>query len=870
MIRTIAIRQPLVAPCAALALGIAAAQWARFSFLETLISTLLLAGLAGLGLRFAPRTAITACLAGFLVAGVMIGSRPHAPDPLRVDRLLGAEADPLDDPVRLRGWVREPPEVFEDADRFVLQVESVFAATPARGAIRVMAYRRPNEPVLRLDYGQRLEFLARTRQLRNFQNPGSFDRVRYLNRRGIVMTAVVRPGVPFHQLPGQGGSRWEAWLWMARRAAHHRLEVLLASSGADGTTEASILWALLLGERASLDRETTTGFQRAGAYHALVISGLHVGVLALALSWGLRLAMVPLAGRVLVVLVLLGAYALLVGATLPVSRAAWMLAVYMLTSLVFRQRRALNVVAATAFFFLAVDPELLFDAGFQMSFLAVALIAGVAVPLLERTIEPYRRALTDLWNLDRDLAAEPPGAEIRVAEIRVRLRMWIEPLAVISGLSRGVTTALIGVPLRMLVWAGALCLVSAVIQAGLSLPMAAHFQRVSWAGITANLLIMPILTITVPLGLLALATGWQGAAAGAIAGARAMGDVVEWHLLYLPGDWRVPPPPLWLGIAFGVSLAAVALTFGRRRWLQAGTWTAALIALVLLVAHPFPHRFPEGRLELTVLDVGQGESLLLTLPGGETMLIDGGGLPSYGGRSRPGIDIGDAVVSPYLWSRSIQRLDTLVISHADADHAGGVPALLENFEVGELWFAADTLPAEFAGLISAVARRRGIQMTPLRRGDRRRIGEVHFEVLGPSAAPGRRGPRNDQSLVLRARFGQRSFLLTGDIEELGELNLLAGNFASADTVLKVAHHGSKTSTGERFLARTRPAFAVVSSGYRNPFGHPHASVIERLERSGAKILRTDRDGLVAVATDGWRVWTRTYRDGLAARKVPRP
>ncbi len=879
-------KQPLLAPLVALAAGIVAARHIAFSLQETLFSILLLAALASLGLRLgARRLAAAAFLTALALAGATLGSlRPSVPPPGPPPPLalvLEHEVAPLDDPVRLRGSVRVPPESLEDADRFVLELESVFRDTPARGGVRVTVYRSPGGRPLRLSYGERVEFLARLRTLRNFENPGAFDRVAYLERQGIHFTATVRAGTPIWGLPGSAGTWWESGLWRVRLWAQQRFEKLFGGPPAAAPSTAgcrdpaawpgaAVLRAMLLGDRSLLDPETSSDFQRTGTYHALVISGLHIGVLAVALLAALRLLGSPRTLQAAVAMAVVAAYSLLVGARLPVMRAAWMLAAYLLARLVFRQRRALNVIAAVAIGFLVSDPALIADPGFQMSFLSVALIAGIGAPLLENTLEPFRRALGDLWNVDRDLHADP-----RTAQHRVALRMWLEPLLALIGVPRALLTHLSCAALRVLVWAAELAVISLVIQAGLALPMAVHFQRVSFSGVIANLVVMPLLTLVVTAGLLALLTQWPplvqlaGWAAGAIA------DAVAFQATHLPLEVRVPPPPIWLGVLFGFSLLALAWAFhkGCRSQLAAGA--AVLATLAVLVWHPFPHRYERGQLELAVIDVGQGESLFLALPDGKTMLLDGGGLPDYrrsseDGEPRQWMDIGETVVSPYLWSRSVQRLDVVAVSHPDADHLGGVPAILNNFSVGELWLGAETFRGEYEN-IRALAERRGTPIRRLRQGQTRSLGDVRIEVLGPAADPGAKYSPNDQSLVLRACFREQCFLLTGDIERNGELKLLTQQrLGPQATVLKVAHHGSRTSSQEPFLRQVKPLFAVISAGSENFYGHPHPEALQRLARQRARVLRTDRDGLVSLSTDGRRLFVTTQRWQQLARSLRRP
>ena len=795
------------------------------------------------------------CLAGFAFLGVLLTSAERNSDPVRVSSVLEREQAPPEDPVRLRGWVSRPPESLGLADRFILEAETIFRDKPVRGGVRVTVYRSEKEPPPALVYGQRIEFLASIRKPRNFGNPGSFDWVGYLRRQGVYLTAYVRSGTPIFDLPGKGGSAWKARLWDLRRGAAERFDRLVGATGSEDEDEgAMILRALLLGDRLGLGRETVELFQRTGTYHALVISGLHVGVvaaLAIFLFWLFGAPPLVQAGLALLAV---SFYALLAGSKVPVMRAGWMFAAVMIAALVYRRRRSLNVVAGTAFCFLVLDPDLLFEAGFQMSFLAVAVIAGIGVPLLEMTVEPYRRALRDIWNEDLDLHLPPP-----VAQRRVAMRMILTPLRALTGLPKNVLAWTICGPLKIVTWCAALALVSLVIQVGLALPLVVHFHRVSWSGVLANLFVVPLLFIAVPAGLVGLLLESRGLISVALWAASTAGEVVEAIAAYLLLDVRAPGPPVWLSMLFAAALLLLVFSFSRcRRWIFASGALVAALLIVLLI-HPFPASFMAGRLELTALDVGQGEALLLALPNGKTMLVDTGGAPDYGGTVRRTIDIGEQVVSPYLWSRSIRRIDVVAVSHLDTDHVGGLPAVLANFRVGELWVAEDSLGTAFFSVRKAAAEH-GVPIVPLRRGDRRSLDGVRFEVLGPSSGMNSLS-RNDRSLVLSATYGDHRFLLTGDVEEEGETALLDGAVKNLGEtqVLKVAHHGSRTSTHPLFLEQVRPWFGLISAGYRNPYRHPHPTVVERMEQKGVIVLRTDKEGAITVSTDGQRLRVSTFR-----------
>ncbi|MGA9630439.1 MAG: DNA internalization-related competence protein ComEC/Rec2, partial [Candidatus Acidiferrales bacterium] len=291
---------------------------------------------------------------------------------------------------------------------------------------------------------------------------------------------------------------------------------------------------------------------------------------------------------------------------------------------------------------------------------------------------------------------------------------------------------------------------------------------------------------------------------------------------------------------------------------------AVLAALTVLVAtHPFRPNLDRGRLEVTVLDVGQGDSIFAAFPGGRTMLIDGGGLSGseWVGGYRSGTDVGEEVVSPYLWSRGLKRLDVVALTHADHDHLDGLYSVLENFRVGELWVGSDDQRPAFQRLL-AEARARGVVIIHKARGARFDWQGVEGDVLWPpNEAPAEKSANNN-SLVLRLADGRDHFLLTGDIEKQAEEQLVAEQAQEplAADFLKVPHHGSKTSSTEAFLQAVEPHFAVVSVGESNAFGHPAPEIVERYQRDGVRLLRTDRDGAITALTDGQNLSVHAFAE----------
>ena len=378
---------------------------------------------------------------------------------------------------------------------------------------------------------------------------------------------------------------------------------------------------------------------------------------------------------------------------------------------------------------------------------------------------------------------------------------------------------------------------------------------------------MPLTAIIVPLGFCALITGLLWPALGKIVAwpvslvTAGLLHVVRKFALLRQLSYRVPGPPLWAAIIFLLTLAGI-VTCLRLRFTGRKTMICSLQGLLaatglVTAVYPFSPRIASGKLEVTVLDVGQGDSLFVVSPAGKTLLIDGGG--AFGGfpgqEQVRGIDPGEEAVSPYLWSRGFKRIDVMALTHAHQDQVGGLNAILENFGVGRLWIGREVNNPALAKL-EALARERNIPIEYETRGMRFSLDEVQGEFLWPETSPAdsATAAKNNDSLVLKLKYRNRTLLLPGDAEKQAEHTMLKENSADlrAD-VLKVGHHGGKNSTTQEFLDTVAPAIAIISSGEDNPYGHPSPELLERLDASGARVLRTDRDGAVHIVTDGDRL-----------------
>jgi competence protein ComEC len=517
---------------------------------------------------------------------------------------------------------------------------------------------------------------------------------------------------------------------------------------------AALLAGLLLGERTGLPPDIDAAFRRAGVYHILAVSGFNVALVASTVWALLTLARAPRRVAALGALVVVVGFAAVVGPQPSVLRATLMAVLVLLALVLERDAAVLNSLALAAVAILALQPADLHDPGFQLSFAATAGI--VLAPL------PRSRAAAAL--------AVSTAAQLAVLPIGL-----------------------------------------------------AHFNQLALIGVLANLAVVPLAGVATVLGLCAIAAGLVSATLGGwllsaawpvlllLRGTVAVAAAVPGAVIHLPAPGKAAITAYVTALALG--LAAWRLRGTRRRLARrlAGGAAALLVASALATLWP-ALRPADGRLRVTVLDVGQGDAIVVEGPDGRTLLVDAGA----GGPYR--LDAGERVVAPFLWNRGVLRLQAAVATHADIDHAGGMPAVRERFTVRQTWDAG-AAPLALGGAV----------VTPL-----------------ASAA----GGRNDAARVLRIDFGLASILLASDVERAGEQALLDSGAPLGATVLKVPHHGSRTSSTPALLGAVRPSIALVSVGARNRYGHPDAGVLARLAAVGADIYRTDHDGALLLETDG--------------------
>jgi competence protein ComEC len=731
--------------------------------------------------------------------------------------------------------------------------DAVDLEQPIKGSVRLTVRWPQARNPAPFACGDRIRAVVRLLPPEIYRDAGAWNRSDYLLDQGVTATASV--DVARVERVGSAARRPpQCLLSSARNFASSRLLRLPAATRSLPSAlrltpdDAIMLSAMVTGDRTFLAHSLRVGFERTGSFHMLVVSGLHLAIVAGFVFWLAGKLRMPRVPATLVTIAASFAYALFTGFAMPVQRSLWMVTLYLVGRLVYRERNALNLIGFAALVLLAGSPRSLFDSSFQMTLLAVVAIGGVATPLLGATLHPYVTATRQLRLAAIDVKLTP-----RLAQFRVLLRMFAVRLQRLFGARLG--WRIFPWLVRAVLHIAEAMVVTLVVELALTLPMAIYFHRITLFALPVNLFILPLLLVLLPLALITLATLLVWPPLAVIPGAA---TAVLLHfgvfLVRLFGsirlaDMRIPTPMPWQTAMFYALIgAAMLLVRSARAGVRRGVW-AALAAAALVAWAPRPVDHPRDALLMEAIDVGQGDSLLLITPEGRTLLVDGGGFGGGPRQAPQNFDIGEEVVSAALWSRGIRHLDVVALTHAHSDHLGGLPAVLRNFHPGELWVGNNPrIPAYTALLDEAAAL--DTRVRTLRAGDALAFGSLKIDVLAPFAnyQPGAE-PANNDSLVLHAAYRDTSVLLEGDAEAPIERAMLAEP-GLATTLLKVGHHGSITSTQPEFLARVAPQWAVISCGLRNRYGHPRQEVLEELQTAHVRTFSTDINGAVCFRLDG--------------------
>jgi len=748
-------------------------------------------------------------------------------------------------PRKIVGIIDDNPVVSGSRLKFVMRIKTLGDNNPSSkvtGNIRVTV----PENDLQLSRGDQVVIFSRIRSIRNFNNPGGFDYKKYMAFKKVSGTAYVSPK-RIKLLKRNSEKDLYQMVTEARKKISDLIDLSVPEK------QRGVLKALIIGDRNAISKDLREAFNKAGLGHLLAISGLHIGIIAAAaflfFQWILSHIQFFLwkawtqKGAVILSLVPVLIYGLLSGMSPSTQRAVIMVIVFLMTFLFEREQDLMNTLALAAMLILVIHPPSLFSISFQLSFSAVcAIIYGMS-----RT--------QNLWPY-------PAHGEKQPRHLPVFKKIFFFFLASFF--------AILGtLPLIML-----------------------YFNQISLVGLLTNFLIIPpIGFVVVPLGLLAVflyPVTVSGASMCLNLGAAVLSltlDIVNFFAnLPFASIKTVTPTYFEICCFYVLFWAGLNLKIPHHRSIEGPdkvqivkrlkqpephgkeqkSWVArqkfaAIIAAVVILAlgadalYWLNQRLWHDDLRVTMLDVGQGSSALLELPGGHCLLIDGGGFSD-----NSVFDVGARILAPFLWRKKIKTVDTLILSHPNSDHLNGLMYIAEHFNVKSIWTnnqAANT--SSYQKFLKTTDKMK-IRMPRFNDLPRTiNIKGVALTVLYPPVDFPDKSKKeqwrtiNNNSLVIKVAFGSQSFLFPGDIRARAEGELVSiakDNLQS--TVLISPHHGSKSSSTVSFLDTVDPEWVIISSGWKNRFGFPHQQVLRRYRERGYKVFRTDRQGAITLSTDG--------------------
>ncbi len=729
------------------------------------------------------------------------------------------------------GTITDVPEMSGEKlhftiDKVVMEGESV------RGSVRLVIipelYRDNFDESLAVP-GDRIAAVARLREPGTYRNPGvySYD----LKREGIVATGYIKQ---MKIIAREGG--------LSARISRIRQELGRAIDKSLTRENASFHNAMITGLTGGISREMREAFSSTGLAHILSISGTHFGLLAfifftvtksgikcLPVKYLTRMTLYITPTQIAVGLTLpvLAIYALLSGLSTPTIRSFIMVFIYMLALSLGRRDQWLNSLSIAATLILLWNPKALFELSFILSFTAVLSIGYV---LEQRTHTSENRT----QNTENGLKIpEPP----------------LSPLSK-EGIKCGVNAALEKMK------TGTLMTFAAVLG---TVPFTAlYFKQFPLISPLTNLLITPLICFVIlPLGFIsgfiALIFNMSSMPLNGF-----IDTLTNFTLRLINGFTNVPYANVHI---HNPSFAIITVYFLSLVFLAKSKWRYRFVPLMLVISIYLVSPFlSENKLRATFLDAGQGDSSVVELPDGKIMLIDGSTIEP---------DMGRMVIAPYLWSRGTRKIDYMVMSHPHPDHYGGLVYVLDHFDVGSIWF--NGMISDEAMVLFERAAQRKVPYKVLKRGDllegdRYRIYVLHpYNEFYTGASAEEYAARNSDSLVLKIESEDASLLFTGDIEQEAEEDILYLGSRLKSDIIKVPHHGGRASSSEGFINAVGPQIAVISAGRGNSFGHPHKDTLDRYERIGAKVFRTDVNGAVTITNYGRSYEIRTYEDSMFKR-----
>jgi competence protein ComEC len=727
----------------------------------------------------------------------------------------------------LEGVLYRPPEPLPDRTRLFVRGEKIYldgGNLPVVGNLLLTV----KDPKSNLRYGDRVRFISKLYLPRPASNPGAFDYRRFLALQEIWVTAYANDSSEIVRMAEGKGN---AFFHFVERS---REKIRLFFDGNAPRVPRGIIKALVLGERGDIARELSEKFVISGVNHILSISGLHVALVA-AFFFGatrlslklfpsllLRLNLNKTSALVAIVPVIF--YTFIASLGVAAVRSTIMTLSFLFTLLLDRGKDLYDALFVAAFFILIVTPPSLFDISFQLSFLSVLAILYL-VPRFIEYFSPLKSRVDEQSRWRR----------------------------------------------KLLTYLGGSLLTSAAAILGTGPLVVFYFNRISLVGFLSNLFLVPLMGLANTL--LSLLTALFVFLSEPLAEVLTALNVFLLNISLALVDFfariplasqRVTTPTIpEVLLLYGMLILAANI----KRWRRAIHGLVGLVGIFAAIQVYGTYDLHHGDdLTVTFLDVGQGDAAVIGFPGGKVMVIDGGGTADGS------FDPGERIVAPFLWKMKRKRVDYLVNSHPHPDHLQGLIFLLGNFTIGKVW--KNEGKAEGSPLAEKFLRLANGRLQTMGRGEvSREIGGVRVEFLHPppKRKKGQILGENDASLVIKLTYGEVSFLFPGDVESAAEEEILRTKANLLSTVLKVPHHGSKTSSTEKFVERVRPKYVIftVKAGGRQRL--PHPAVLERYESMGAKTYRTDRDGAIIFVTNGKNLRVQTFlkRDSIAAiHKVP--
>ena len=813
----------------------------------------------------------------------------------RLKKLYDEKQINSDDPIEIEGVLQNAPELAADGFFVDLRVEKAIykgEVIEVSGNVRLFAAISDEQIAedyqdLNLQYGSRIRVACRLSRENEYLNPGVFLRKEILDIKDTDVSGSVKSPLLIEKIGETETFAPLVWLY------EYRQDLIRDSLENFNSQTAGILIASLLGNRNFLDKETAEIFREGGTFHVLVISGLHItfigGFLLLVTGFFKRKKL----WKVFFAVGFLWCYAIAVGAEVPVIRAALMFTILLVPQVISRTGTSLNALGACGLVLLVWRPEDLFNPSFQLTFISVSSIVILAFPLIEKMRE------IGSWSPSSETPF-PPNVSKWLRRFCETI-YWRETAWEIESSRQIWSAKLFKTPYfqmkrrmllqRILQYVFEAFLVTFIVQIWLLPLLVIYFHRISFGSIFLNIWVGIFIVLE---SFAAIFTVFfaQFSLMLALPFAK-MTDLLNWVLLSFPklfiaGDLASFRLPVYSGnfkaIYVLYFLPLIFLAYLLNRWNLSESFRfqisnfrivlkimlSVLVVLIsIIIFHPLSSPTVDGRLHVDFLDVGQGDSALITFPNGETMLVDGGGKINFakikvGNAAAENFEpdaqsIGESVVSEFLWERGYSKVDYILATHADADHIQGLTDVAKNFKIRAAFFGR--IPFDDADFVelSTVLEKRKVEMLKIGRGDELEIGGVKIEVLNPSKDEiDTEISANNNSIVLHLIYGEREFLLTGDVEKEAEAELLQmPEFLQSD-IIKVAHHGSRTSSIQEFINASRAEYAIIPVGRKSRFGHPHPEVVERWLNSGAKVLTTGENGTVFVSTNGKDLRIETF------------